>query len=76
MTCVNYPAIVEERDSERDLMRKRFNRLAKCGWFFVEHIVKSGPHDLKHQHVMFSVWALHLEMVQGSEDTIGSRMYP
>ena len=73
---MNYPEVVEERDSERDLTRERFNRLVNHGWLFVEHILKMRSNNLQHQHVMFSVWALYLKMIQESEDMIGSRMCP
>jgi len=67
---------VGERDSERDLVRDGFNRLVDYGGFIVDHVLKMRPNNLQHQHVMFSVWALYLKMIQGSEDVIGSRMCP
>jgi len=76
VTCVNYPAIVEERDSKRDLMSERFNRVVNYVWVIAVHRHKLRPNNFKHQHVMFSVWTVHIEVVQGSEDVIGSGMCP
>lgn len=73
-TCVNYPAIMEEGDSERNLMHERFDRLLDYSWLVVEHGLKMRPDNLQHQHIMFPVHALHLEMIQESENAIGSRM--
>ena len=73
---MNDPTIVEEGYSERDLMHEGFNRLLDYGLFFVEHGFKVRPNYLQHQHIVFSVCALHLEMIQESEDAIGSRMCP
>jgi len=38
--------------------------------------LEGRPNNGQHQHVVFSVHAFHLEMIQESEDVIGSRMYP
>jgi len=73
---MDYPGIVEERDSESYLARERFNRPADYGWVFVEHILKMGPDNLQYQHVVFSVWTPYPKMIQGSEDAIGSRVCP
>ena len=73
---MNYPVIVEERDSERDLTCKRSNLLADYVRVFIVHLLKVRPEYLQHQHVMFSVWALYLKMVQGCEDAVESRMCP
>jgi hypothetical protein len=67
---------MEERGSERDLMRERFDRLLDYGWLVVEHGLKMRPNNLQHQHVMFPVYALYLEMIQESEDAIRSRVCP
>lgn len=74
LTCVNYPAIMEERRSKCDLMRERFDRLLDNGWILVEHVFKMRSNNWQHQHVVFSVHALYLEIIQQSEDTIRSRM--
>ena len=71
---MNDPTIVEERGPERDLVYEGFDRLLDCGLFFVKHGLKVGSNDLQHQHVVFSICSLHLEMVQESEDAIRSRM--
>ena len=71
---MNYPAIVEERYSERELMRERFSRPVDYGRVFLEHVHKMRPEYWEHQHVMFSVWTSYLKMIQGSEDAIRSRM--
>ena len=71
---MDYPAIVEERSSEYDLMSERFGRLLDYGWFPVGHVFKVRPNDLRHQYVVLSVHALYLEMVQESEDMIKSGM--
>jgi len=73
---MNHPAIVEERDSEGDLMSEWFNHPADYGWVIAVHVRKLRPNNLEHQHLMFSVWALYLEVVRGSEDAIGSGMRP
>jgi len=73
---VYYTRIVEERDSERDLTHEGFNHPAEYGWVIALHGLKLGPNNLKHQHVVCSVWALYLKTIQGSEDTIGSGMRP
>jgi len=67
---------VEERDSERDLMHERFDHLLDYGRVFLEHLLKMRPNNLQHQHVMFSILALYLKMIQRGEDPIGSRMCP
>ena len=46
MTCVDYPGIVEERNSERDLTCERFNRPVDYGWVIGEHIRKMRPNNL------------------------------
>jgi len=76
LTRVNDPAIVEKGGSESDLTHEGFNRLLYYGWFFVEHGLKVRPNDLQHQHIVFSVCALHLKMVQEGEDAIRSGMCP
>ena len=76
LTRMNDPAIMEERRSEHNLMHEGFDRLLDHGRFFVEHGLKVRPNDLQHQHIMFPVCALHLKMVQESEDAIGSRVCP
>jgi len=73
---MNHPAIVEERDSKRDLMSERFNRPTDCGRIIVVHCGKLRPHDFERQYVMFSVWVMYFKMIQGSEDVIGSGMCP
>ena len=72
---MNDPAIMEERDSKSDLMRERFNLLGDYGLFFKD-VLKMRPDNLRHQHVVFSIWALYFKMIQESEDAIGSRMCP
>jgi len=67
---------MEERGSERDLMGERFDRLLDYGWVVVEHGFKMRPNNLRHQYVMFSVYALHPEMVQEGEDVSRSGMCP
>ena len=67
---MDYPAIVEERDSERDLVHERLNRRADYGWVVAVHGLELRPNDSKHQYIVFSVWALYLKNVQRSEDTI------
>jgi len=42
----------------------------------VEHGLKMRPNDLQHQHVMFSIYTLDLEMVQEREDVIRSWVRP
>ena len=69
---MNYSAIVEEGDSKRDLMYERFDRPADYGWVIAVHDLELRPNNLKHQHVMFSVWALYLEPIQGNEDMVGT----
>ena len=76
LTRMNDPAMVEEGGSERDSVREGFNSSLDYCRFFVEHGLKVRPNDLRHQHLMFSVGALHLEMVQESKNVIGSRMCP
>ena len=71
---MNHPAIVEERSSECDLMRERFNRLLDYRWLVVKHGLEMRSNDLQHQHVVFSVYPLYLEMIQESEDMVRSRM--
>ena len=71
---MNYPAVMEERGSEYDLMCERFGRLLDYGWFLVGHVFKMRSNDLRHQYVVLSVHALYLEMVQESEDVIRSWM--
>ena len=73
---MNDPAVVEERDSERDLIHERFDHPAHYELVIIIHVRKPRPNDFEHQHVVFSVWALHLEVVQKSEDAIGSGMRP
>jgi hypothetical protein len=73
---MNHPAFVEKRDSERDLMNERFDRLLDYDWFFVEHGRKLWSNNLQHQHIVFSIHALHLKMIQESEDVARSKMYP
>jgi len=70
---MNDPTIVEERGTKRNLAHEGYNRLLDRDWFFVEHGFKVRSNDLQYQHVVFSVCALHPEMVQESEDTIRSR---
>ena len=71
---MDHPAIMEERGSECDLTRERFDRLLDYGRFVVEHGLEMRPNNLQHQHVVFSVYPLYLEMIQESEDMIRSRM--
>ena len=54
---------MEERGSERDLMNERFDHLLDYSWVVIEHGFKMRPNNLRYQHVMFSVYALHLEMI-------------
>jgi len=68
--------MLEERDSERDLMRESFNRPADYSSLFVKHILKMRPNNLKRQYVVFSVWAVYPETIQGGEDVIGPRVCP
>jgi len=73
---VHHPAIVEERDSEGDLISERFNCPAGYVWAIAVQERKLRPNDFKHQYDMFSVWPVYLELAQGSEDVIGSRVCP
>jgi len=70
---MNDPTIVEERGSECNLADEGYNRLLDRDWFFVEHRLKVRSNNLQYQHIMLSVCAPHLEMIQESEDMIGSR---
>ena len=65
---------MEERGSERNLTRERFERLLNSSFPAVEHVLERGPNNFQHQHVVFSVYPFYLEMIQEREDTIGSRM--
>jgi hypothetical protein len=73
---VNYPAIMEERGSERDLMNERFNRLLDRGRLLLEHRFKMRSNNLQHQDIMFPVCALNPEMIQESENSLRPRMSP
>ena len=68
--------IVEERNSKRDLTCERSNLPFDDVRFFPVQILKVRPEYLEYQHVVFSIWAMYLKMIQGSDDTIGSRMSP
>ena len=57
-------------------MKERFNCPADYGWVVVVHSLKLRPNNFGHQHVMFSVWAVHFKTVQESEDVVGSGMCP
>jgi len=57
-------------------MSERFNRVENNVWVIAVHRHKLRPNNFKNHHVMFSVWAVHLEVVQGSEDVIRSGMRP
>jgi len=57
-------------------MRERFNHLLDYGWLVVEHGLKMRSNDLQHQHVMFPVYTLNLEMVQEREDVVRSWVRP
>jgi len=57
-------------------MSERLDILLHRGLVTVEHIFQMRPNNLEHQHVVFSVWALHPEMVQEGEDAIRSGMCP
>ena len=67
---------MKERGSERDLVHERFDLLLDDGRLIVKHGFKMGPGKLQNQHVMFPARALHLEMVQKSEDTVRSGIRP
>ena len=73
---MNYPAVMEERNSKRDLVHERFDLLLDDGRLVVEHGLKMGPGNLQNQHVVFPVHALHLEMIQKGKDTFRSGMRP
>jgi hypothetical protein len=79
-TSMNYPATVEERESKPNLIHEGSGLLLGYGWLVfehvVEHVLEIRPSDLKYQHIMFPVRALHLEIIQGTEDTVISRMRP
>jgi len=57
-------------------MSERLDILLHRGLVAVEHIFQMRPNNLEHQHVMFSVWALHPEMVQEGEDAIRPGVCP
>jgi len=67
---------MEERGPEHDLMSEGSDRLLEYGWVVVEHGFKGRPNNLRYQHVVFSVCALHPEMVQESEDVARSGVRP
>jgi hypothetical protein len=78
-TSMNHSAIVEERDSKRNLIHEGSDLLSGYGWLVIEHVEyvpEIRPSDLQHQHIMFPIRTLDLEMIQGNEDTIRSRMHP
>ena len=73
-TSVDHPGIVEKRRSERNLVHDGFDRLSDHRWLVVEHGLKMRPSNWEHQHVVFSVHAFHLELIQEGQDVTGSRM--
>ena len=67
---------MKERDSEGDLISERFDCPVDYVWAIAVHERKLRPNDFKHQYDMFPVWAVHLKLIQGSEDVIGSGVCP
>jgi len=57
-------------------MNERFDRSLDYSWVVVEHGFKMRTNNSQHQHVMFSIYALNLEVVQESEDVVRSGMRP
>ena len=70
-----YASVPYDR-SNRNNRNMRFDCLLDYDWFFIKHDRKLWSNNLQHQHVVFSIHALHLKMIQESEDVARSRMYP
>ena len=73
---MDYPAIVEEGGSERDLTYEGFDRFLDRTRVLVEHVPEMKTDNREHQHVMFPVYSTHREMVQEDEDVFRSWMFP
>ena len=73
---MNHPTIVKERDRECDLVHETPDHLLDWSWVVVEYGLEMGSNYFQHQNVMFSVYPLHLEMIQEGEDAIRPRMPP
>ena len=66
----------KEKDGKCDLVHETPGRLLDWVWVVVEHSLEVGSNSFQHQNVMFSIYPLHLEMIQEGEDAIGPRMSP
>ena len=73
---MNHPGIMEERCSKRNLAHDRFDRFFDRDGPLVVHSVKMRPSNRQNQHVVFSVHAFQLELIQEGQDVTGSRMCP
>ena len=67
--------LVEEGDSERDLVYEGFDRISDCTRIPVEHVFEMGSDNREHQHLMFPVYSPHCEMVQEGENVFRSRVF-
>ena len=65
---MDYPAIVEEGGSERNLTQEGFDGLIDLVLVLFQHDPEMRANNREHQHIVFPVHSMHCEIIQESDD--------